>query len=234
MLNNTRWKWQPSSDCLRHELSLEAFVVRMLRSKAGIMSVVLPLPPSAKPQDLISYSTGHSFIGDSLSEQHHMIIRNFLISSDGPFLARSYGSRPRIDMFYLKPDDDRSKHYLELSGVTEDRLQNPISTFILERHLLSPNEYDKVFESLDGYIPLSTQDEPHQWVANSIWDAEIHKLLNKTMALRGSDSVTDFTEEPTILVLSTGPHWLSREITSEKGVSDEDLLTSYEHMVSPA
>ena len=162
-----------------------------------------------------------------------MIVRNFLMSSDGPFLARSYGSRPRIDMFYLKPDDDRSKHYLEVSGVSEDRLQNPISTFVLERHLLSPDDYDQVFEYLDGYIPLATQDTPHQWVADSIWDVEIHKLLDKTIVLRESDSVADFTEEPTIVVLSTGPHWLSREITSEKGVSDKDLLTYYGDMVRP-
>lgn len=174
----------------------------------------------------------HRFIGDSLSEQHHQIIRNFMLSSDGPFMFRSYGNRPRVDSIYLKPDDDRSKLYLELAGVTEDRLQNPISTFVLERHLLSPADYDQVFEHLDGYIPLSNQEAPHQWVADSVWDAEVHKLLDEPMTSRELESVTGIAEEPTILVLSTGPHWLSREITSEKGVSDQDLLTFYEDMVS--
>lgn len=37
MLNNTRWRWQPESDCRRYELSEEAFVVRMLRSRAGMV-----------------------------------------------------------------------------------------------------------------------------------------------------------------------------------------------------
>jgi hypothetical protein len=165
-------------------------------------------------------------------EQHHQIVRNFMISSDGPFRSSSYGNRPRVDQFYLNPEDERTKRYLELAGVTEDRLQNPISTFVLERHLLSPNEYDQVFEHLDGYIPLSREDGPHQWVADSVWDAEVHDLLEKPMNLSQSGSVSGVAEEPTILVLSTGPHWLEREVTNEKGVSDEDLLTGYENMVS--
>jgi hypothetical protein len=37
LLNNTRWRWQPESDCRRHEFSEEAFVVRMLRSRVGMM-----------------------------------------------------------------------------------------------------------------------------------------------------------------------------------------------------
>lgn len=63
MLNNTRWKWQPRSECRRHELSLEAFVVRMLRSKAGIMSVVLclslliPKISCLVPSDTVSSET---------------------------------------------------------------------------------------------------------------------------------------------------------------------------------
>lgn len=153
-----------------------------------------------------------------------------MISSDGPFMTKSYGSRPRVDMFYLKPDDDRSKRFVELAGVAEDRLKAPISTFILERHLLSPNEYDQLFKPFNGYIPLSTEDGPHQWVADSVWNAEVHKLLNEsTPPLRLTD---EFADEPTILVINTGPHWLSREITSEKGISDNDLLMYYEDMVS--
>ena len=181
-----------------------------------------------------AHAADNSFVGDSLSEQHHQIIRNFLLSSNGPFISRSHGGRPRVDMFYLNPDDDRAKHYLELAGVTEDRLKNPVSTFLLERHLLSPDEYDQVFENLAGYIPLSTQEPPHQWVANSVWNAEIHKLLDGKMTLDESGSLANSKEESTILVLSTGPHWLSREITSEKGVSDEELLTYYEDMASAA
>jgi hypothetical protein len=164
-------------------------------------------------------------------EQHHQIVRNFMISSDGPFRSSSHGNRPRVDQFYLNPEDERSKRYLKLAGVTEDRLRNPISTFVLERHLLSPDEYDQVFEHVDGYIPLSTEDAPHQWVADSVWDAEVHDLLEKPMVLSQVDSIEGVVEEPTILLLSTGPHWLEREVTSEKGVSDGDLLIGYGNMV---
>jgi hypothetical protein len=164
-------------------------------------------------------------------EQHHQIVKNFMVSNDGPFRSSSHGSRPRVDRFYLKPEDERSKRYLELAGVTEDRLETPISTLVLERHLLSPTEYDQVFEHVDGYIPLSTEDGPHQWVADSIWDAEVHELLEKPMTMSQMDSAVSVAEEPTILVLSTGPHWLEREVTNKKGVSDEDLLIGYENMV---
>jgi hypothetical protein len=59
----------------------------------------------------------------------------------------------------------------------------------------------------------------------------VHDLLEKPMVLSQVDSIEGVVEEPTILLLSTGPHWLEREVTSEKGVSDGDLLIGYGNMV---
>lgn len=172
-----------------------------------------------------------SLVGDSLTEQHHQIIRNILHSSSGPFEFRSYGSRPRVDAIFLNPNHNRTKHYLKLAGVTEERLGNPITTFVLERHLLSLAEFDQAFAHLDGYLPLSSENGPHQWISESTWDGEYRKLLEKPVVFEEAAGI-DVAEESTILVLSTGPHWIAREV-SNSGVSDQDLLQGYNNMVSP-
>lgn len=170
-------------------------------------------------------------VGDSLVEQHHQIIRNMLHSSTGPFELRSHGNRPRIDSIFLNPTHNLTTHYLKLAGVTEERLRNPITTFILERHLLLLAEFDQAFAHLDGYVPLSSEGGLLQWVSESIWSEKYRKLLEKPVVFREGDTV-GIVEEPTILLLNTGPHWIAREV-AEKGVSDQDLLQGYENMVRP-
>lgn len=153
-----------------------------------------------------------------------------LLSTDGPFELKIRGTRPRVDSLWLKPQHDLASHYLKLAGVTEERLRNPITTFILERHLLSLAEYDQAFAHVDGYVPLTSEEGPHQWVSESIWSEEFRKLLeNPVVFQEGAEG--GVAEEPTVLVLSTGPHWIAREVSTQ-AVSDEDLLRGYGNMVS--
>lgn len=170
-------------------------------------------------------------VGDSLVEQQHQIIRNILHSTDGPFVLKSHGNRPRVDSIFLNPNHNLTKHYLKIARVTEERLRNPITTFILERHLLSLAEFDQAFAHLEGYIPLTSEDGPHQWVSESLWNEEYRKLQENPVVFQEADGA-GLVEEPTILLLSTGPHWIAREV-SKKGVSDQDLLQGYKNMVRP-
>ncbi|KAJ9104915.1 hypothetical protein QFC19_003710 [Naganishia cerealis] len=213
MLNHTRWMWIPGNDCHRREISEEAFVVRMLRSRTGLI-----------------------LVGDSLTEQHHEIVRNFLVSNDGPYQFRSHGGRPRVDQVFLNPSHELTKHYLRVSGVTADRLKNPITTFFLERHLLSLAEFDQVNAHVEGYVPLSEDDGPHQWVSESLWDARYREQLERPVSVTVEDELDGeslnalLIEEPSLLVLNTGPHWIAGEMSS-KGVSDTDVLKSYNNMI---
>jgi hypothetical protein len=153
-----------------------------------------------------------------------------LLSTDGPFELKIRGTRPRVDSLWLKPQHDLTTHYLKLAGVTEERLRNPITTFVLERHLLSLAEYDQAFVQVDGYVPLTSEDGPHQWVSESIWNGEYRTLLeNPVVFQEGAEA--GVAEEATVLVLSTGPHWIAREVSTRR-VSDEDLLRGYGNMVS--
>ncbi|KAI5453019.1 hypothetical protein NCC49_006550 [Naganishia albida] len=170
-LNNTRWRWQPASDCRRHELRVEALTCVVIAD---------------------------GMVGDSLAEQQqHQIIRNLLHSSTGPFQLTTRGTRPRVDSLWLKPEHELTACYLTLAGETQERLRNPITTFVLERHLLSPAEYDRAFAHVEGYLPLASE-EPHQWVSESIWKDELRKILANPVEESG-DGVA---EESTILLLS--------------------------------
>ncbi|KAJ9098244.1 hypothetical protein QFC21_004573 [Naganishia friedmannii] len=213
MLNQTRWMWVPQDDCRRRDMSEEAFVVRMLRSRAGLI-----------------------LVGDSLSEQHHEIVRNFLVSHGGPYQLRMTGSRPRVDEVFLDPDHELTKHYLRLAGVTVERLKNPITTFFLERHLLSMAEYDAVNSHVEGYVPLSKEEGPHQWVSESLWDARYRELLERPVEFAlgdggGEGNAADTVqEEPSILVLNTGPHWIGYEMVAQS-IPETDVLKSYNNMI---
>lgn len=162
-------------------------------------------------------------VGDSLVEQQqHQIIRNLLHSSTGPFELTTRATRPRVDSLWLKPEHEPTAHYLTLAGVTQERLLNPITTFVLERHLLSPAEYDRAFAHVDGYVPLASE-EPYQWVSESIWKDELRKILANPVEESG-DGVAD---EPMILLLSRTQYGsaLDREGSLEEGCVGCELVT---------
>lgn len=180
--------------------------------------------------------SSYRLVGDSLSEQHHEIVRNFLVSHGGPYQLRFTGSRPRIDEVFLDPNHELTQHYLRAAGVTAERLKNPITTFFLERHLLSMAEYDQVNSHVERYVPLSEDDGPHQSVSESLWDARYREQLERPVTFTveegiGENAKVAVQEEPTILVLNTGPHWIASEIGTHS-VPDADVLKSYNNMVS--
>lgn len=180
--------------------------------------------------------SSYRLVGDSLSEQHHEIVRSFLVSHGGPYQLRFTGSRPRIDEVFLDPNHELTHYYLRVAGVTAERLKNPITTFFLERHLLSMAEYDQVDSHVEGYVPLSEDDGPHQWVSESLWDARYREQLERPVTFTveegiGENAKVAVQEEPTILVLNTGPHWIASEIGTHS-VPDADVLKSYNNMVS--
>lgn len=172
-----------------------------------------------------------------MTEEHHEIVRNFLLSHGGPYQLRVTGSRPRIDEVFLDPNHEMTKHYLRLAGVTAERLKNPITTFFLERHLLSMAEFDEVNSHVQGYLPLLGDDGPHQWVSESLWDAKYREQLERPVAFVEEDQLANenmantILEEPTVIVLNTGPHWTASEIATHS-IPNADVLKSYNNMVS--
>lgn len=215
MLETSSWRYVPGAandatkgvGCDRKELVRDDFVKMLLRSRTGLV-----------------------LVGDSLTEQHYNTVRNILIRADGPFYVEGWGDRPRYEGIKMHRDHPEAQRLLELAGVDAARTDYPIVSLYLERHLLTRNEMDDVFHDVESYKSFRSGQGMEQWIAESIWWEHYEKIMrnHRVQFTPGSDA----REEPGILVLNTGPHWIEYEFsTADALVTDDEILRAWRRML---
>lgn len=216
MLESARWKWVPgvgptSEGCKKRELNRDVLVRRLLRSKGGLF-----------------------LVGDSLTEQHGLMIRNLLVYPGGPWEVVGWGDRPRYEAVTLNQAHPDAPKILSDAGVSEDRGTRPIVTLYLERHLISRSEMDEVMRHAEGagYEPFSSGPGKGrtEFIGDSIWYDAYREIMD------GPDveflDPSRVEEEDTVLMLNSGPHWIYNQFTTREVEFYPELLQGWENMVS--
>lgn len=200
LLNVMNWDWTPYQGETA-EWNAEEFVIRLLRSPGGLISV-----------------------GDATSKDHFDSLAIYLERS-GIRLQRfskppssSSSSSKFVHQFTLAPDGPATASLMMRSRVPPSRLKRPILTMIEDSLLVNDGDLKIISQRLGtGKAEKWTTELPRM----QTWPVMVEEMASSTKEDK------DLVPEDTILLLNTGAHWSRLELSLLKSRDNPSVEQNY-------
>ncbi|KAG2020985.1 hypothetical protein CC2G_006264 [Coprinopsis cinerea AmutBmut pab1-1] len=207
LLDVLNWVWVPDEGTLA-DWDPEAFVVRLLKSPGGLVSV-----------------------GDDISKRHFEALIVLLKRSVALELFTSDQQsfrRKHVTQYILAPNDPGTQRIYERAGVPDSRINRPILTMIEDSLLVSDTDLLTIVQRLGGV------NGNQRW-SPRLPRVDRWPVLVEDLAAPVDDERESVTAD-TILLLNTGIHWSREHLTLLKPranpLAEQNYLTeAYRQML---
>ena len=160
---------------------------------------------------------------DSISQHTYNLLQDVLIQPDGLVVETVVGDQ-KVPTLSIDRAHPQAEALFDEAGVDASRARFPIVTFHRHNVLLSGPELELAFAGVNPPFNASdVETQREDWFP--LWSADVGQ------ASAAHSTIGGVQEEPSVLLLNTGPHW-QNVVMGRPDIDEADFKPAFRKMVS--